>query len=151
MSEPNLCAVSKLLDDFDAPDATGKFGKNSCLIAKPGPDLEDDVLRFQGQKIRHQRADEGLGYGLFEANRQRPVLIRQVGKRLRHEQMPWNARHRSQDALIEGDLAKLLFEQIGVDPNDVDHVSTQYRQMLVGHRLHAVGPWFLYRPGCASR
>src|SRR6202045_2807736 len=50
----------QLLHDFDAPHPTGKLGQDRGLIAQPGSDLEDALMRLGAEEVGHQRDYEGL-------------------------------------------------------------------------------------------
>jgi hypothetical protein len=56
---------------FDAPHPTGKLGQDRGLIAQPGSDLEDALMRLGAEEVGHQRDYEGLRDRLIEADRQR--------------------------------------------------------------------------------
>src|SRR5580692_57520 len=65
----------QLLHDFDTPHPTGKLGQDRGLIAQPGSDLEDALMRLGAEEVGHERDYEGLRDRLIEADRQRRVLV----------------------------------------------------------------------------
>jgi hypothetical protein len=65
----------QLLHDFDAPHPTGKLGEDRGLIAQPGSDLEDALMRLGAEEVGHECDYEGLRDRLIEADRQRRVLV----------------------------------------------------------------------------
>ena len=50
----------ELLDNLHAPHPGRKLGQDGRLIAQAGADLEHRLVRLRGQKIGHERHNEGL-------------------------------------------------------------------------------------------
>ena len=102
--------------------------------------IENCLVPFRGKEVRHERTHEWLGNGLFEPDRQRRILIRKLGKGFRHEKVPRYAQHDCQDPLIEHRFPKFFLQKVGVDSDDLHHVPTQGREMVLIHRLHITCP-----------
>jgi hypothetical protein len=123
-----------------------KFGQNGRLVAKPGADLEKCLVPFRSKQVCHEGTHEGLGDRLFEADRQRHILIRKMGQSVGNEKVSRCVQHRRQDPLVKHAFPKFFLDQVGVDSNDLDHVPTQDCEVFLIHRLHAIRPWLRCDP-----
>ena len=92
--EPFGGARSERRHDLDRVDLGHQLGEHRRLIARPGAELEGDVVGLRRQQIGHQRDDVGLRDGLPVADGERPVQVAHVLQIRRHEEMARHAAHR---------------------------------------------------------
>ena len=59
---------------------------------------------------------------------------------VRNKEVPRHAQHHCQDPLLKHPFPEFFLFQVCVDPDDLDHVPTQDREVLLVHRLHAIRP-----------
>src|SRR5262249_59101698 len=97
---------------------TGKLGQDRGLIAQPGSDLEDAVMRLGAEEVGHERDYEGLRDRLIEADRQRRVLVNQRGQEGGHEAVPRDLAHRGQHGVVQGRLAPLPAPKVDLGAED---------------------------------
>ena len=101
-----LCLSGELFDDFHAVHFARQLRQDRCLIAKPGADLQHDIVGPDFEQIGHQCDNEGLGDRLFETDGKWNIGVG-VGLKLdRHELMPRYVAHCSHDAFVESRLAE---------------------------------------------
>lgn len=134
---PRRLAV--LGDNFDAVDGRRQARANGALIAQPGADLEDPVLRPKIEQAGHQRDDEGLGDGFAIADGQRHVEIG-IGHDLRRNEGV--ARHRGHDVEHSRGqiIAAAVFAREGAMVEDfLDHHLAHQCESGLGHDRHRMG------------
>ena len=76
------------------------LGQDRRGVARPGPDLEHLVLGPGVGELSHQRDDVRLRDGLIRADRQRAVLVGELGQLLGREDLAWHRGHRLEHARI---------------------------------------------------
>ena len=58
--EPLHCPLCELVDDFDGVHLARQLGEHCGLIAEASANLEDHVVRFELEQVRHYRNHERL-------------------------------------------------------------------------------------------
>jgi hypothetical protein len=106
------------------------------LVPEPGAHLEHSRSRFDPEEVEHERTDEWLRDSLVEADRQRRVLVSHQHEALRHEQMARNIHQGPTKRLRRNIRTYLITGEFEVHVDDLDHVASIKRQVLLGHRLH---------------
>lgn len=72
--------VEKGLDAFDRVHLAGQLSQHCGVIARPGADLEDAMMRLKLKPVGHQGHHVGLRDGLAVADRVGPVGVHVVGE-----------------------------------------------------------------------
>ena len=53
LSQARFGFSCKFFDDFNAVHPAHKFCQQGCVVPQPGADLQDGIVRFGGQQVRH--------------------------------------------------------------------------------------------------
>ena len=120
----------EFFNHFDGEDLSRELGQDGRLITEPRADLEHRLVRLRIEEIRHQGADERLGNGLVEADRERHVVVGHGSERRWHEKMPAEPLHRRGHPRVEPVFADLVTHEIEVDGDHLDHVPAKNVQVL---------------------
>src|SRR5215471_10658655 len=82
--------LRQLANALDGVDLTGNFSKDGGGVAGPGTNFEHSFAAFQHQGLDHEGHDEGLGYVLTTANRERSIVVGMLAKLAWNEDFAWH-------------------------------------------------------------
>ena len=109
--EPLARALGELGVALDGVDVPGDLGEHGRGIARAGPDLEHVLVALQPERLDHHRDDVRLRDRLARPDRQRAILVGELGQIGRQECLARHRLHRREN----GGAANAAEADVAVD------------------------------------
>jgi hypothetical protein len=100
LGEREPCALGQLRDPLDRVDRAREAAEDGGLVAGPGADVEHELIALQTELLADPRDHVRLRDRLAVPDRERLVRVRRALRLLADEDLPWDRRHRVEQALV---------------------------------------------------